>query len=200
MNASNSIPNDPNIVTNRAITFLTQDEVRRLFSAIKDKRGRAIFAVAYRHGLRASEIGMLQIADLNLQAARITINRLKGSLSGTYPLSPDTVKLLRSYLGTRTDDSPYLFISNRRLPIDRRTLRKSMRKYCGLAGIPEEKQKFHALKHSIGTHILDAGEDIYFAKDWLGHKNIQNTTIYARFSTGTRDARARKMFSSNRVV
>lgn len=47
---------------------------------------------------------------------------------------------------------------------------------------------------------LDAGEDFYFAKDWLGHKNIQNTTIYSKFSTGTRDARARKMFPSNWVV
>ena len=128
----------------RAITFLTQDEMRRLFSAIKEKRDRAIFAVAYRHGLRASEIGMLQTADVDLQNARITINRLKGSLSGTYPLSPDTVKLLRSYLRARKDDSPYLFISNRKLPIDRRTLLKLMQKYCKLAGIPEEKQKFLA--------------------------------------------------------
>ena len=183
-----------------SLTFLTQDEVRRLFSAIKYKRDRAIFAVAYRHGLRASEIGMLQTADVDLQSARITINRLKCSLSGTYPLSPDTVKLIRSYLKARKDDSPYLFISNRKLPIDRRTLLKVMQKYCKQAGILKEKQKFHALKHSIGTHILDAGEDIYFAKDWLGHKNIQNTTIYARFSTGTRDARARKLFSNNRVV
>ena len=47
-----------------------------------------------------------------------------------------------------------------------------------------------ALKHSIATHILDAGEDAAFAGDWLGHKNIQNTVICARFSTGTRDARA----------
>ena len=72
-----------------------------------------------------------------------------------------------------------------------------LKKYGTVAGIPKEKQQFHALKHSIGTHILDAGEDVYFAKDWLRHKNIQNTTIYSKFSTGTRDARARKMFSSN---
>ena len=75
-----------------------------------------------------------------------------------------------------------------------------LKKYSSDAGLPSGKQHFHALKHSIGTHILDAGEDIYFAKDWLGHKNIQNTIIYARFSTGTRDARARTVFSSNRVV
>ena len=184
----------------RAITYLTQEEVQRLFSVIKSKRDRAIFAVAYRHGLRASEVGMLQTGDVDLKAARITINRVKGSMSGTYPLSPDTVKLIRSYIKSRKDESPYLFISNRTLPIDRRMLLILMKTYGKLAGLPEEKQKFHALKHSIGTHILDAGEDIYFAKDWLGHKNIQNTTIYSKFSTGTRDARARKMFSSNRVV
>ncbi len=178
----------------RAITFLTQEEMQRLFSAIKTKRDRAIFAVAYRHGLRASEVGMLQRTDVDLKAERITINRVKGSMSGVYPMSPGTVKLIRSYLKTRKDTSPYLFISNRVLPIDRRTLLLLMKKYGTIAGIPKEKQQFHALKHSIGTHILDAGEDIYFAKDWLGHKNIQNTIIYSKFSTGTRDACGRKMF------
>jgi len=184
----------------RAITYLTQEEMQRLFSVIKTRRDRAIFAVAYRHGLRASEVGMLQIADADLKTGRITINRVKGSLSGTYPMAPDTVKRIRSYLKTRKDPSPYLFISNRGLPIDRRTLWHLMGTYGKLAELPKEKHKFHALKHSIGTHILDAGEDIYFAKDWLGHKNIQNTTIYSKFSTGTRDARARKLFSSSRVV
>ena len=103
----------------RAITVLTQEEMRRLFSVIKNKRDRAIFAVAYRHGLRASEVGMLQRADLNMKAARITINRVKGSMSGTYPMSPDTVKLIRSYLNSWNDASPYLFISNRVLSIHR---------------------------------------------------------------------------------
>ncbi len=65
-------------------------------AAIKTKRDRAIFAVAYRHGLRASEVGMLQLTDLDLKAGRITINRVKGSMSGIYPMSPDTVKLIRS--------------------------------------------------------------------------------------------------------
>ena len=54
----------------RAITFLTQEEVQRLFSAIKTKRDRAIFAVAYRHGLRASEVGILQLTDVDMKAAR----------------------------------------------------------------------------------------------------------------------------------
>jgi integrase len=184
----------------RAITFLTQEEMRSLFSVIKSKRDRAIFAVAYRHGLRASEVGLLQITDVDLKQGRITIHRLKGSYSGVYPMKPDTVKLIRSYLRERSDDSPYLFLSNRRLPIDRRTLYSLMRKYGAEAGIPLHKRKFHALKHSIATHILDSGEDAAFCRDWLGHKNIQNTMIYARFTTSTRDARARQMFSSRHIV
>ena len=54
-----------------------------------------------------------------MKAARITINRVKGSMSGTYPMSPDTVKLIRSYLNSWNDASPYLFISNRVLSIHR---------------------------------------------------------------------------------
>ena len=53
-------------------------EVRRLFSVIKNKRDRAMVAVAYRHGLRASEIGMLQRTGVDLAQGRITINRLGG--------------------------------------------------------------------------------------------------------------------------
>ncbi len=97
--------------------------MQRLFSAIKTKRDRAIFAVACRHGLRASEVGMLQRTDVDMKSARITINRVKGSMSSTYPMSPDTVKLIRSYINSRKDVSPYLFISNRLLPIDQRVYR-----------------------------------------------------------------------------
>jgi len=56
------------------------------------------------------------------------------------------------------------------------------------------------LKHSIATHLLDAGADLAFVKDWLGHANIQSTTIYARLTTATLDSTARKVFASHRVV
>jgi site-specific recombinase XerD len=135
-----------------------------------------------------------------MQQGRIAIHRLKGSLSGMYPMQPDVMKVIRSYLRTRTDASPYLFVSNRRVPIGRFMLLHLMQTYGALAGIPEEKQKFHCLKHSIATHLLDAGADLAFVKDWLGHANIQNTTIYARLTTATRDAQARTIFASHRVV
>ncbi len=50
------------------------------------------------------------------------------------------------------------------------------------------------------THLLDAGADLPLVKDWLGHANIQNTTIYAQLTNPARDQQARKLFASHRVV
>jgi Phage integrase family len=75
-----------------------------------------------------------------------------------------------------------------------------MQTYGEQAGIPPDKQKFHCLRHSIATHLLDAGADLAFVKDWLEHATIQNTTISARLTTATLDAQARTIFASHRVV
>jgi site-specific recombinase XerD len=115
-------------------------------------------------------------------------------------MPPDEQKIIRSYLASRKDESPYLFVSNRNVPINRRILWVLMRDYAEAAGIPEEKRKFHALKHSIATHLLDAGADLSFVKDWLGHANIQNTTIYAQMTNPTRDEHARRLFTRHKVV
>ena len=115
-------------------------------------------------------------------------------------MQPDVLKAIRSYLRTRADESPYLFLSNRNVPISRYMLHHLMQTYGEVAGLPMEKRKFHCLKHSIATHLLDAGADLAFVKDWLGHANIQNTTIYARLTTVTLDSTARKVFASHRVV
>jgi integrase len=58
--------------------FLTQEELKRLFAVIKDKRDKVLFLLAYRHGLRASEIGLLQHTDVDLKQGRITIHCEKG--------------------------------------------------------------------------------------------------------------------------
>jgi integrase len=58
-----------------SINFLTQDEMRHLLDVIPSKRDYAIFLLAYRHGLRASEVGMLRTADLDLKQYRLRIQR-----------------------------------------------------------------------------------------------------------------------------
>lgn len=177
------------------IKFLTQDETGRLFSVIKDKRDRAMFLIAYRHGLRASEVGRLMVSDIDFKKLRIMLHRLKGSHSGEHPLQADEARALKAHLRSRKADIPILFTSNRNDPISRHTLLWLMRdKYGPLAKLPEEKRHFHVLKHSIATHLLDASDDLRFVQDWLGHSNIQNTVIYTKLVSSSREMKARKHF------
>jgi integrase/recombinase XerD len=182
------------------ITFLIQDEVRRLFAVITGKRDHALFQLAYHHGLRASEVLLLQRADVHEKQGRIYIPRVKGSIAKTYPLQPADLRLIRAYLRTRADDSPYLFISTRGIPLERRSYWDLMQKYGKQAVLPKVKRRFHALRHAIAVHLLDAVADVAFVQDRLGHTNIQNIIIYMRYTTVTRDAQTRQLFASHHAV
>jgi type 1 fimbriae regulatory protein FimB len=177
------------------IKFLTVEETKKLFSVISDKRDKAIFLTAYRHGLRASEIGLLQVTDVDSKAMKIQLHRLKGSLGGVHPLMPDEARHLKAYLKFRNSESPYLFLSNRGLPIGRKMLDVLMKKYGELSGLPKDKRHFHVLKHSVATQMLDSGADLRIVQDWLGHSNIQNTVIYTQITSVTRDKKAREIFN-----
>jgi type 1 fimbriae regulatory protein FimB len=146
-------------------TFLTQDEVRQLFAVITGTRDRALFPLAYHHGLRASEVSLLQRQDIHARPGRIYIPRVKGSISNMYPLQPEDLRRLRAYLRTREDDSPALFISTRGLPLERRSYWDLMQMYGERAGIAKAKRRFHALRHAIAVHLLDAGADVAFVQD-----------------------------------
>ena len=181
----------------QSIEFLTEGELKKLFAAItkaNNKRDKALFLIGYRHGLRASEIGLLQVSDIDFETMRLNVRRLKGSHSGVNAIHPDEARYLKAYLKARNSESPYLFLSKRGLPISRQMLDVLIKDYGDKAGIPEDKRHFHVLKHSIATHLLDAGADIKHVQDWLGHANIQNTEIYAKLSGKTREKKARELF------
>jgi hypothetical protein len=55
-------------------------------------------------------------------------------------------------------------------------------------------------KHTIATHLLDAGADLALVKDWLRHANIQNITISAQLMTPTLESMTRKVFAHYQVV
>jgi site-specific recombinase XerD len=174
--------------------------MRSLLAVIESKRDHALFLIAYRHGLRASEVGKLRVEDLDMDQYRLRIQRLKHSLSGLHPLQPDEVKAIKAYLRTRASQAPSIFLSNRNEPISRRMLDKLMKTYGEKAELPDTKRHFHCLKHSIATHLLDAGADLRFVQDWIGHASIKNTVIYAQLTSRRRDEEARKVFASQYVV
>jgi len=184
----------------QTIDYLTQDELKGLLKIVESKRDKAIILLAYTYGLRASEVGMLKRDDVDFERLKIRITRLKNSISSEYPLRTEVARSLKAYLRTRIDKSPILFMSKRKLPISQQMLDVLMKRYGILAKIPKGKRHFHCLKHSIATHMLEATGDIMFVKDWLGHKNIQNTLVYAQLTNKSRDDKALKVFASQKIV
>src|SRR5438552_378194 len=141
----------------KAMSFLSEEEIERLFGVIASIRDRAIFRLAYHAGLRASEIGMLQLRDYDAKAAKIFVHRLKGSNSGHHHLMREEARALRAWLKVRGSYPGPILLSKQKRPIDRTTLHLLMKKYGAAAGIPEKLRHFHVLKHCCATHLLSKG-------------------------------------------
>lgn len=175
------------------IKYLNHTQIKDFFRVIKNPRDYAFFLILYRRGLRASEIGMLELSDLDMQHGYITVRRLKGSLPGRFKLLSDEVKALRRYLRSRDHSSAYLFPNRYGQQLTRAGVYSLMQKYGELAGLPESLWHPHCLKHSIATHLLEAGADLRFVQDALGHKEIENTVIYTAIANPTRDQKQREL-------
>lgn len=166
------------------IKYFSEEEVGRLFAAIDKPRDLLIFRLAYRHGLRASEVGMLRVSDVNLRAGTIYIDRLKGSIGGQHAMHPADLKLLKKYMmSDRVKAGDILFPSQQHRPISRSLLHRLMKEYGRRAGLPEDKCHFHALKHSIATHLISKGVGVQFVQEFLGHVDLANTLMYARLTS-----------------
>ena len=101
--------------------YLTEDQVASLFEAIGDDvRSQAIFHVIYHRGLRASEVGLLQLEDYRPAAGRLLVRRLKGSRGGEYHLLPVERTWLNRWLRERGSRPGPLFVSRNHGPISAR--------------------------------------------------------------------------------
>src|SRR5882762_5830310 len=100
---------------------LTPEEIQKVLRvASESKRNLAMIVLAYRHGMRASEVCGLRLADLDLKNGQITVRRLKGSLTTTQPLSDhpgqpllSEKRVLRAWLAERSDASDFVFTSQK---------------------------------------------------------------------------------------
>ena len=133
---------------------------------------------------------------MDLKNHRIRVRRLNG-LGGEKPLWRHTAKLLRAYLRVRNDAGPYLF-TGREGPLKKRQVQNLFEKYARVDGI--RGRAVHSLRHSIAVHLLDAGRGIEYVADHLGHKNIQNTRIYAQISHPLREQVFRDLEHHPKIV
>jgi type 1 fimbriae regulatory protein FimB len=173
------------------LKYLSTEELQRFFSVIKNKRDVALFRVMYHLGLRASEIGILDLGDFRQQEGRLKIKRLKGSSGGEYRLPDLALAALRSYVRyERSKDNGPLFLSRNGRGIHRTQVWRLAQGYGQLAGIQVHP---HMFKHSCGTHLAEMGEDLLDIQDQLGHKSIANTRKYIEVTNKRRDGRGQRL-------
>ena len=177
--------------------YLIPGEKDALLRVIDNSRDRAIFRLAFQHGLRVSEIGMLQMKDwrrgTSLDMDRLLLHRLKGSIGGE-TIIVNSAAALRAWLRIRGTSPGPIFTSRNHRAISRRRLDELMEHYCNLAGIPDEKAHFHSLKHTCGTLLLsEQHESIVDVQKHLGHADIRNTMIYAQLTDEANLARAERL-------
>jgi type 1 fimbriae regulatory protein FimB len=165
---------------------LTQSELLAVLRVAREQsvRNWAMILVAYKHALRASEAAALTLDDL--KDGCLDIRRKKGSLHTVQPLMPhkgepllDEVKAMRAWLRLRADDgSKALFTSQKGGALSREQVHRIFKGICERAGIPKGKRFVHILKHSRASHLV-GNMDVALLRQLLGHRNIQNTMIYA---------------------
>lgn len=166
----------------RAKNFLTPAEVERLLvAARKGRHGVRNFAMlllAYRHGLRVSELVEIRLADVDLDGKRMFVRRRKGSLSTEQPMAGDEVRAVRAWLRESDKEPSGLLFHSQRGPMTR----QAMNHLCALVGVEAGLGKVnpHMLRHSCGYFLANKGHDTRLISDWLGHKSITNTQLYTR--------------------
>jgi integrase len=165
--------------------FLTQTELDQLIAAARQgrfgQRDAAMILIAYRHGLRATELISLRRDDIDLEEGRVWIERLKRGLSTSQPLAGDEVRILRAYFRERTDRLPWAFASSQRTQFSRQAWHYLVREAGERAGLGPVHP--HMLRHSCGHVLADAGTDTRLLQDWLGHRDIRHTALYSRTSS-----------------
>jgi len=186
-------------ILNEPPKYLRQEEVRRFFGAITDPRDRLIFLLTYLYGLRVGEVSLLRRGDVDLERSRIIVRRLKNGNWTERPLFSSAREQLRRYLANGPVEGDEPLFPGRRGPLRKRQIQSLFAHYRDAAGLPR-RLTCHALRHSIATHLLDAGCSLEFVQDHLGHRSIRSTSIYAQITDHHRLALFQKLERSPWIV
>ena len=165
----------------RLPTVWSKETVERFFSMIENPRDLAIFVNVYGSGLRVSEICKLKIEDTDSKGMRIFIRQAKCNKDRYTILSQRGLDALRRYWKIFKPSSPEHYLFPNRWDKERHLMpgqiESLFNKYKAEAGITE-LGTVHTLRHCFATHALEAGTDVLYIKQLMGHSCFSSTDRY----------------------
>ena len=173
------------------IPFLTEEELKALLaqpdpSTRHGLRDLTLLSLLYDSGARVQEITDLKLKDIRLTNPAMVTLTGKGRKARQVPLMKETCKLLDAYirnfnLNSEPLTSP-LFFNQKGQALSRYGITYILKKYVSQAELDSDTRKIspHVLRHTKAMHLLRAGVNMIYIRDFLGHVNISTTEVYAR--------------------
>jgi integrase len=163
---------------------LTPSEVEKLIEAAKTNRyghrDATMLLVAFRHGLRASELCGLEWSQIDFIGATLHVRRVKNGKPATHPIRGDEMRALRK-LQREAPRSSFVFVNERGTPFSPDGFNWLVKRAGQKAGLAFQAHA-HMLRHSAGFKLAGDGHDTRAIQDYLGHRNISNTVRYTELS------------------
>ena len=180
------------------MTYLSADAMSNLLSQPDSStndglRDLTLLAFTYDTGARVSEVTELKFKDIRFEAPPIVKITGKGNKTRIVPLMPQTVRYLNEYIrrfGINIAESKeqYVFTNRSGNKLSRSGIKYILDKYVAAGrednpAIFPDKISPHTLRHTKAMHMLQAGNNIVYIRDILGHSDLDTTERYARADT-----------------
>jgi integrase len=169
----------------RTREHLTESEVERLMKAAQRNRhghrDAAMVLVAYRHGLRSSELVDLRWDQVDFRTATLHVRRAKQGTPSTHPILGDELRALRRLQREQEPKSPFVFTSERGAPFTTAGFARMVER-AGTEAKLGFKAHPHMLRHACGYALANKGHDTRALQAYLGHRNTQHTVRYTEMS------------------
>jgi site-specific recombinase XerD len=167
--------------------ILSQQEVARLIDATETPFQRILVMTLYATGARRAEVARLKVSDIDSQRMVVHIRGGKGRKDRDVMLSPALLEELRTYWrGLRRKPTVWLFPGNKwhtsNRPVTTKVLWTACQQAALRAGLEHKHIHPHTLRHCFATHLLEAGADLRTIQILLGHRDLEETTIYLHLS------------------
>lgn len=177
-------PTKPKNSERRSREYLTPAEIERVIAAARKtrhgERDAALILIAYRHGLRVSELISLRWEQVDFSTGLLHVRRRKNGTPSTHPMGGQEIRALRKL--KRAGEGVFVFTTQRKGPLTASTFRK-------LLAAAGERAKLelpihpHMLRHSTGYKLANDGQDTRAIQHYLGHRNIQHTVGYTELAS-----------------
>ena len=177
-----------------SVCYLTTEEMSSILrqpdqSSSIGRRDLCFLSLLYDTGARVSEILLLKVRDVHLSNPAKVVLYGKGRKLREVPILPNTVLHLQQYVAEYGLSAPEkldrtFFVNRQGNPLTRAGATYILNKYVQMAGVDTHVSP-HVLRHTKAMHLLEAGINIFYIKDFLGHEDISTTEVNAKASIET---------------